>query len=132
MSGSDTLSHFYCFFQRIVRYVLSVFDTVDDEMLKTFQLGEFLFGNMVHISAVGYVPEAVSQYGKLVMHSADRDDTGGPDRVVLSCHRMDVALARLPRQDFVRASALYGKRILIYIMNVPFRCSWIFLFRECI
>ena len=73
---TDALSNLYSFLERVVGDVLAVFDAVYNEMLQPFQLGELLFRDMVHVSAIGYVSKAVAENRKLVMHASYRDYAG--------------------------------------------------------
>ena len=82
---TDALSNLYSFLERVVGDVLAVFDAVYNKMLQPFQLGELLFRDMVHVSAIGYVSKAVAENRKLVMHASDRNYTCGFYRVIFSC-----------------------------------------------
>ena len=59
---------------------------VDDEVVQSLELPEFLISNMVHVSAVGDVSEPESKDRQLVVHASDRDYPDRPDRLVLSSH----------------------------------------------
>ena len=64
--------------------MLSVFHTIDDEMVEPLQFLEFLLRDMIHIGAVCYISEAVSENGELVVHTADRDDFCRSNRIVFT------------------------------------------------
>ena len=96
------LCHFDSLFETVVRDMSASSYAVYDEMVKPFQFLEFLFRNLVHISAVGNVTEPVAQYRKFEMLAPDRDDF----------------------------HPVYLERILIDVMHLPFRCAGILYFCE--
>ena len=71
MFCSDPLGDFYCFFKGVVGDVLAVSYAVYDEVIQAFELLEFFLGYVIHVSTIGYVPETVAKYRKLVMLSSD-------------------------------------------------------------
>ena len=53
-------------------------------MVEPLQFLEFLLRDMIHIGAVCYISEAVSENGELVVHTADRDDFSRSYRIVFT------------------------------------------------
>ena len=60
MLCSNSLSHGYSLFERIMGYMLSVLHAVDHEVVKIVEFLELFFRNIVHVGAVGYVSETIS------------------------------------------------------------------------
>ena len=52
--------HFHSFVKREMGNVLAFLHSVDNEVVKIMKFFEFLFGDVIHVSAVGNVPEAVA------------------------------------------------------------------------
>ena len=77
--------------------VLAFLHSVDNEVVKIMKFFEFLFGDVIHVSAVGNVPEAVAQYWQFVMHSTYRDDVHRLFKLVFRNLFMDM-LVSLPAQ----------------------------------
>ena len=87
-----------------MRDVSSFSDTVDYEVVESFQFLEFFFLDMVHVCAVRQVSEAVAQNWKFVMSAADR----------------------------YYFYSVYFERIFINEVHVPFWGSWVFVLCKCI
>ena len=77
---------------------------IDDEVIQSLQFLEFLFRDMVHVSAVGDVAETVSQNRQLVVSASDWDYLYTVD----------------------------SKWIRVYDVNIPFWSSGVFVFGKCV
>ena len=70
----DSFCYGQCSFQGIMGNVASTSDAVDDEVVQALQFFELLVCNVVHVGAVGYIPESESQNWEFKMFTADRDN----------------------------------------------------------
>ena len=121
-------------FKGEVRDVMALLHTVDDEMLQSLQLCEFLFRNEVHIGAVGNVPEPESEDRKPVVHAPYRYHIDAiPAGAGCRCRFPDmyVAFAGDPFKGAVLPVVRsHRERVVIYRMDMPFRDTGVFLFRK--
>ena len=104
MLCTDFLCYFYRLFETVVGYVSSSSYAVDYEMVKSLELGIFLFRNMVHVRAICDIPEAIAQYREFEMTSTYR------------CY----------------LHSFYSERILVNYVDIPFGRSGVFYFLKCI
>ena len=72
---------------------------IDNEVVKPLEFLELLLRNVVHISAVCYIPETESKNRKLVVPASDRNDFDSVD----------------------------AERLFIYVMDTPLWSAWIFV-----
>ena len=97
VAGTDAFCHFEGAFEAEVGDVAATADTVDDEVVEVLEFFEFSFSYVVHVCAVGYVAESVTQNREGEVLSTDGD----------------------------YLHSIYAERVFVDDMNVPFRSPWV-------
>lgn len=122
----------YGLLQTPVGVVRAAFYRIDYEMLKAFELGELLLGDVVHVGAVGYVAETETENGEGAVHAPYRDDRRFADNAVGISRNFVVAPAGLPFQMRKRVVETDLERLGSNVVDMPLRGAGVFVLSESV